>query len=268
MADMAPMTNNQYFLFSAWAMMARRVPNSTAKSTEFIDLPELAALSFTVEKTNTPAKSVVTGIVGVTRANLPRVNEVSVSLAIHTKHSEAFRAALSGTAVALTGAGGDVTGESITFPAADLIWFPLANKRISSPVIAAAVLGVDYEIRAASGMIRSLPAGSLAGTTTTINYTWAAESGTLQNIGNLSQVEWAIQAELTDQYESDKDPVLCIIHATSIDPEGAVKMAIEGPEDSEHSVMVFSGKCRLLPGESAAAYLDGLPVQLYDWPTP
>lgn len=264
---MAAGSNGMPFLYCAKAMMSRRIPNSAAKSTEFVNLPQLFALSPTVEKNSADVKSGECDSIGNIIATNSRVINVMFNLAVHVKHAEVFRAAFSGIATANVGAETPVTGEAVEFPVTAGVWVSLANNRISSPVITAATLGVDYDVRYASGMICGLDGSSLLGTTDSISYTAGAGSGTTQEIGNLSQIEWAIKAELTDQYESESDKIICDIDAATIDVDGAVKMVIETADDQEHTVIAFTAKCRLLPGETAVARLDGLPVQVYSWPT-
>ena len=262
-------TNGLGFLFcvKGGGMISRRVPNSAAKSTEFVNLPQLYAIAPTIEKSTAEIKSVDCETLGSVIGVNSRVMAITFALAVKVKHAEAFRAALSGIATANAAAETPVTGESVTFPDTAGVYVELENKRVSSPVIAGATLGVDYDVKYASGKICALEGSALLGTTDSISYTAGAGVGTLQEIGNLPQVEWAIHAELSDQYESLADPVLLEIDAATIDIDGATKLTIESDDDQEGGVMAFTATCRLLPGETAAARLDGLPAQLYDWPT-
>ena len=262
-------TNGLPFLYcvKGGGMISRRVPNSAAKSTEFINLPQLYAVAPTIEKNTADVKSVDCESIGNILATNSRITDTMWSLAVQVKHAEAFRAALSGIATANTAAETPVTGESVTFPDTAGVWVELANKRVSSPVISGATLGVDYDVKYASGKICALEGSALLGTTDSISYTAGAGVGTLQEVGNLPQIEWAIHAELSDQYEAGADPVLLEIDAATIDVDGAVKLTIETADDQEHTVMTFQCKCRLLPGETASSRLDGLPAQVYDWPT-
>lgn len=262
-------TNGLPFLYcvKGGGMISRRIPNSAGKSTEFINLPQLFAVSPTVEKNTNDVRSVDCESIGNTLAVNSRITDMMFNIAVQVKHAEVFRAALSGIATANTAVETPITGESVTFPDTAGVWVELANKRVSSPVIAAATLGVDYDVKYASGKICALEGSALLGTTDSISYTAGAGVGTLQEIGNLPQIEWAIHAELSDQYESGADPVLLEIDAATIDIDGGMKLTIDTADDQEHTVINFSCKCRLLPGETAAARLDGLPAQLYDWPT-
>lgn len=262
-------TNGLGFLYcvKGGGMISRRIPNSSGKSTEFVNLPQLYAITPTVEKSTLEIKSVDCESLGNVIGVNSRVTKLTFTLAVQVKHAEAFRAALSGIATPNAAVETPVTGESVTFPDTAGVWVELANKRVSSPVIATATLGVDYDVKYASGKICALEGSALLGTTDSISYTAGAGVGTIQEIGNLSQIEWAIHAELNDQYESMADPVLLEIDAATIDVDGGVKLTIEGEDDQEKSVMTFTATCRLLPGETAAARLDGLPAQLYDWPT-
>jgi len=176
---------------------------------------------------------------------------------------------LSGVATPNTATETPVTGESVTFPDTAGVWVKLANKRVTlgaTPIVGA-TLGVDYDVREASGKICALEGSSLLGTTDSISYTAGAGVGTLQEVGNLPQIEWAIEAELSDQYEGAADPLLLEIDAGTVDPDGGVEMVITTADDQEHTVINFVVKTRLLPGETSASRLDGLPAQLYDWPT-
>lgn len=262
-------TNGLPFLYciKGGGMISRRIPNSAAKSTEFINLPQLYAIAPTVEKNTADVKSVDCESLGSILATNSRITDTMWTLAVQVKHAEVFRAALSGIATANTGAETPVTGESVTFPDTPGVWVELANNRISSPVITGATLGVDYDVKYAAGKICALAGSALLGTTDSIAYTAGAGVGTLQEVGNLPQIEWAIHAELSDQYESGADPVLLEIDAATVDIDGAVKLTIETADDQEHTVMSFNCKCRLLPGETASSRLDGLPAQVYDWPT-
>lgn len=262
-------TNGLPFLYcvEGGGMISRRVPNSAGKSTEFVSLPQLFAVAPTVEKNTHFVKSVDAENIGANIGVNSRIINTMFNIAVQAKHAEVFRAALSGIATANTGSETPVTGESVTFPDTAGVWVELENKRISSPVIAAATLGVDYDVKYASGKICAKEGSALLGTTDSISYTAGAGIGTIQEIGNLSQIEWAIHAELYDQYESGADHVLLEIDAATIDVDGGVKLTIENADDQEHTVVVFSCTCRLLPGETAAARLDGLPAQVYDWPT-
>lgn len=264
-------TNGLPFLYciKGGGMISRRIPNSAGKSTEFINLPQLYAVAPTVEKNTNDVKSVDCESIGNILATNSRITDTMWKLAVQVKHAEVFRAALSGIATPNTAAETPVTGESVTFPDTAGVWFELENHRVTlgaTPIVGA-TLGVDYDVKYASGKICALEGSSLLGTTDSISYTAGAGVGTLQEVGNLPQIEWAIHAELSDQYESGADPVLLEIDAATIDVDGAVKLTIETADDQEHTVMAFNCKCRLLPGETASSRLDGLPAQVYDWPT-
>lgn len=261
-------TNGLPFKFCVkTAEMSRRIPNSLTKSTEFIDLPELFAVAPTVEKNTNDVRSVNCASLYSILASNSRIIDSKWNLAIQVKHAEAFRAAFSGIATANTAVETPVTGESVTFPSTPGVYVELANKRVSSPVIAAATLGIDYNVRYDSGKICALEGSALLGTTDSISYTAGAGVGTMQEVGNLPQIEWAIHAALSDQYEGGADAVLLEIDAATIDVDGGIELVITGPDDQEHAVINFVAKARLLPGETAASRLDGMPAQLYDWPT-
>lgn len=249
------------------AMVSRRIPGSSLKSTQFVNVPQVFAVSPTVEKETAEVKSVDCESIGDNLGTSSRVTGSQWNLAVQAKNAEVFRAALSGVAADDNAVETPVTGESVTFPDTAGVWVELANPRISSPVITGATLGVDYDVREASGKICALEGSSLLGTTDSINYTAGAGVGTIQEVGNLPQVEWAIHLELSDQYESGADVVLLEIDAGTVDPDGGVEMVITGADDQEHTVMNFVVKTRLLPGETSASRLKGLPVQQYDWPT-
>lgn len=249
------------------AMVSRRVPNSPQKSTQFVVIPQVFAVSPTVEKNTAEVKSVDCESLGNNLATNSRITDSMYNLAVQAKNAEVFRAAFSGTATPDTAVETPVTGESVTFPDTPGVWVELANHRVSMPVIAAATLGVEYDVKYASGKICALEGSALLGTTDSISYTAGAGVGTIQEVGNLPQIEWAIHLELSDQYEGAAEPVLLEIDAGTVDIDGGVEMVITGADDQEHAVVNFAVKTRLLPGETAASRIKGLPLQQYDWPT-
>ena len=246
------------------AKIARRVPNSIELSTEFVSVEGFRALMFGVEKNVVEVKSSECARIGQIEFLLSRVTTTTVSFAIARKNVEAFRAAFSGKTTVLDRASTPVTAQAIDFKGAG-VWIEYATHKTSAFTIAGSTPGTDYEVDYASALVKALPNGNLIDVSTTCDYNLDAEVGVQQDIGNLSQVEWALKIPINDQYEESADSVVCVIDATTVDTSGEVKATLENPEDQDESVLIFTVKMRTLPGQTAPARMLGMPGLIHDW---
>ena len=258
-------TNNSPFLHCTRTFISRRVVGDTGNSTKFIELPEVMGFTLSVAKTSVDVKSANCDTLGQTTATLSRVTDITGTLSCAVQHTETLRAALSGIVSPITGSAGSVTAEEIVFPSTPGVWIPLVHKRISVPVITGSTLGTDYQVNYAIGMIAALPDGNAVGETKSLAYSYAAGEGSEQEVGNLSQIEWAIKAELKNLFDPSADKLILEIDAATINVNGGVKLSIATPDDQEAVVMQFDLRLRTLPDETAPARILGLPPQLYPW---
>lgn len=262
---MALQKNNSPFLHCIRTFVSRRVVGNTAESTKFVELPEVMGVTLSVTKNSVDVKSANCETLGQTTATLSRITDITGTLSCAVQHTEAFRAALSGIVSPITGTAGTVTAEEIVFPTTPGVWIPLVRNRISVPVISGSTLGTDYEVNYAIGMISALPDGNVVGTTKSLAYSYAAGAGSEQEVGNLSQIEWAIKAELKNLYDPSADKLILEIDAATININGGVKLSIATPDDQEAVVMQFDLSLRTLSDETAPARIKGLPAQVYNW---
>ena len=132
------------------------------------------------------------------------------SLTLKQWNAQNLAYALSGAAVALTGAGGTVTDEVVTALAAGE-FEELANPNVSAVVVkdvtdaTTYILGTDYVLDAELGMVAIIAGNGIdAADVLHISYTYAAESGYQVNIGTNTIIRVAIKANLQNEYGGDK----------------------------------------------------------------
>ena len=162
--------------------------------------------------------------------------------------------ALSGEAVALTGTGGTVSGESVTLIADE--WVRLANKGVSSVVITGGTEGTDYEVNGPLGLVKMLSTGGLTAGANSAAYSYAAETGYQVQIGSKSLIRVALLLDGENEYDGSE----FYGEFDSVTMASSAEINLISDPSSEYEELPFSLVFETLPGKTHPCTINGLGV--------
>ncbi|PPD22867.1 MAG: hypothetical protein CTY22_05210 [Methylomonas sp.] len=209
---------------------------------------EVTALSLTVSNEVQERRSRLVGQSGKVRGSFARSNPTQISLSANAANADLYALFLLGSVAAHSLTGGTVTAESVASMEHDK-WYKLAQANVSAVVIATRTLGIDYEVDARLGMIRSLSTGAIANNATVlVNYSYGAISGTSIRVGTESKVDVRLLGRLVNS-ETGAHAILDVPKVT-LSPDGDIALI-----GDDYQTMTLTGSCVLMDGESADLYL-------------
>ena len=175
-------------------------------------------------------------------------NPAEVQWTFDDQPAELIAMALMGDAEAVNIGSGDLTDEATTLPA-NQKWVQLSQKNFAEAGFvvnkdsAALVLGTDYEVNYALGLVRALAGGAVeAGGEVTVTASYNAISGTKIKGGINSQIRARIFGEGTNL--ATGLPIELDIYDASLAPTTAVDFAA-----SEFVSATLAGKAQLVSGK-------------------
>ena len=208
-------------------------------------------------KVDTEQKKMISAMresAGQTLHTKNRITEITGSMTVREWDARNFAWALSGEEQQLTGSSGTVTAESVTLVMDEFV--RLAHKDVSNVVISGSVLGTDYEVNAALGLIRAIPGGNLTAGPKNVDYAYAAESGYRVNIGTKTMNRVAIMID-GENLESG-DPVNAEFDSVVLASSTEVNLISE--PDSDFDEMPFALSFETKSGNTTPGHINGVPL--------
>lgn len=236
---------------------ATRTPGSDVASvTGFERIFDVSALAAEVEKSKVDYVSMDCATFGQIIATKSRVIGKTITMTVNSATAKVIAAHLSGSQTAMTGAGGTVTGEAVVMDTEPGVYSKFDNRNVSavSSTTPVGVDGTDFTVDYDLGMVTIIAGGTLAaGGSVDFNYTYAAETGLKQAVGDVPTIEWAIEGVLTNSYDESADPYLVVIPACTIDAANEHGLIVDF--DAESTEYQFTITPRKLSGEDLDMYI-------------
>jgi len=210
------------------------------------------SLNVTTEQKTQP--SAMRATFGQTLHTKTKITAVSGSAVFKEWFAKNFAWALAGEDVPLTGTGGSVSAESVTL--IDGEWVRLANKGVSNVVITGSVLGTDFNVNGALGLIQMITGGNLSAGANNVDYDYAAESGYKVKIGTQAQIRVAMMID-GENLESGEE-VHCEFDSVVLSSSSEINL-ISDP-DSDFDEMPFNLVFETLTGKDSPGFINGIPM--------
>lgn len=193
---------------------------------------------------------------------LNRLKAITGSMDLHQWLPKTLAWGLSGGATALTAASGTVAvPEAITAVHDEFV--RLAHKSVSSVVVKDAtdvttyVVGDDYTVNAALGMIEVLSTGAIANSATLhVTYAYGAESGYKVDIGTSTLIRVAILVDGEDEFTGD---AINAEFYSAVISSGA-EIGIISEPSSEYEKLPFSVTFETPDGMSSPGEINGISI--------
>ena len=171
--------------------------------------------------------------------------------------------ALSGSVVAMSGAGASITDEDVTALAPGE-YMELEHPNVTNVVIQDAtdtttyVEGTDYAINPKLGFITIIESGDISKDDVLhVDYDYASASGYRVNVGTTAQKRVAIKASLRDEFDSSREFTLEIDSAVLASNSETNFISEPGSEGEE---LPFTMTLETVAGQTSPMRIDGIPA--------
>lgn len=181
-----------------------------------------------------------------------RIDGVSGSVGIKNWVAKNIAMLVSGQAVKKTAASGSVTDQEITLPA-DGSWVPLGQRNVSSVTIATKVEGTDFEVMAATGLVRNLTDTEITGAAA---YSYTGLGGYSIDIATSAVIRMALMVD--GQNDETGEPMVIELDSVVFIPKSPLAFISEPETDYEE--MEFDLTMETLPGKTSPGKIDGIAI--------
>ncbi len=200
---------------------------------------------------------------GQTLAVKTEISDTVGTLTLKEWDAKNLAMALSGSAAAMSGAGGSATSENVTALAAGE-YAELVNPDVSNVVVQddgdaiTYVENTDYTLNAKLGFITIVDGGAITEADVLhIDYDYAAESGYQVSVGTSVQKRVAIKANLKDEFDSSREFTLEIDSAVMASSAEINFISEPGSEGEE---LPFSMTLETVSGATSPMRVNGVPA--------
>lgn len=225
------------------------------KKSGFFQVGEVYPFTFTMNTKTVKLLSGLKGQRGQTAASKVKIESIEGSATFKTIVAKTIAMMLFGKAVKNTATAGSATLTDFTIPV-DGTWGKLPHDKVNTVKVDAVVLGEDYEVNEAVGLIRVAPGkdGSILGGEKPVTYDYAAGAGYDITVGNSSTTRFAVLIDGRD--ESDESNVKIEFDSAVFAPSGGFPL-IEDPE-TDFTDWQCSIDFETLPGKDSPGTINGM----------
>jgi hypothetical protein len=189
---------------------------------------------------------------GQTKDSKTTITDTTGSMTVRDWDAKNLAWALAGEESELTGEAGTATAEAIVLIEGE--WVKVAHGNISDVVFATGVLGVDFEVNVAVGLIKLLKADVLTAGATTVTYEYAAQSGYKVEIGTRAQTRIAILIDGEDEFSGEA----MTVELDSVVLASNAEINFISDPGTEYEELPFSLTFETLDGKSSPGRVNGI----------
>jgi len=239
------------------------VDSSGVKTSGWKQVGDAYPLTVKVATKKTEVKSRMVERAGQVIASKVEIDTIEGGMTLREWNAANLAWAVSGTATALTAAGGTITDEAHTAAIGGEA-FALAHRDVSAVVVTGTggtptyALNTDYTIDATLGLIVSVPGGALAAGTVPVlvDYAYAAQSDYQVTIGDQVQIRCAVLAHLYDEFRDEH----YTLELDSVIMSASQEINFISEAGSEGEQLQFELTLETLSGQSSPGRVNGVPM--------